>query len=217
MRQRVVQAKRILVTILEVLLLAGCSLPGDITDITPPLTAVVEPTTTLPGTIEPTHTSTALPTILPTNTLTPTPSAMPTRTPTPTFVPTTTQTPLPTKIMPSPTKKPLPTATMAVSNYDGEWVGTTSQRKLIKLTIVNNTITSFWIEFDPPVCSSTLQVIYEPQPLRANSFEITMMFGATRFFVVNGTIDAQGQMGGTLQAEQNSLCEAITIEWSAKR
>lgn len=210
-----VQAKRILVTMLGLSLLAGCSLSEE--DTTPPLTAAVKPISTLPGMIEPTHTSTALPTILPTSTPTPIPSALPTRTPTPTFVPTITQTPPPTKATPSPTRKPLPTATTAANNYDGEWVGTTSQGKLIKLTIANNTITSFLIEFDPPVCSSTLQAVYEPHPLRTNSFEISVMFGATRFFVVNGIIDAQGQMGGTLKAEQNSLCEAIILEWSAKR
>jgi hypothetical protein len=108
-------------------------------------------------------------------------------------------------------------ATLEIDIYDGEWVGTTEQEKPIQFSIKDNTITNFQVEFDPPVCSSYMQISNETQALTGNQFELEIMFGATRLFLVRGTINAQDEMSGTLTAEESILCEAINLQWSASR
>lgn len=173
--------------------------------------------------IMPTPTVTPLPsttaTPSPAITLTPTTVPSPTVTPSPTpfLVPTLTLTPAPTQTS-SPTATPTtPSAIVAKGIYDGTWQGTTSQGKAIKFKIENDTITLFAIEFEPKVCGVSVYTNLEAQALKGNTFDKVIKFGVTTWFVVSGTIDAQGKMLGTLVAEKTLLCEPTRLEWSTTR
>ena len=163
------------------------------------------------GSVTPMPTATPLPspTIVPSPTVTPSPMAS--------LVPTLTSTPMPTRT-PSPTAIPAtPSATVAKGVYDGTWQGTTSQGKAIKFKIENDTVTLFAIEFEPKVCGVSVYTSLEAQALKGNTFDKVIKFGVTTWFVVSGTIDAQGKMLGTLVAEKTLLCEPTQLEWNAMR
>jgi hypothetical protein len=166
------------------------------------------------GSVVPTPTSAPSPTLTPLPTATPNPTATSTTTPTmtPTVTLTPTQTSTPTAIPVTPSATPL-----AKGVFDGTWKGTTSQGKVIAFVIKKDTITFFSVDFDPKVCSMAVLANLEEQALKDNTFEKVIKFGVSTLFVINGAIDAQGKMTGTLEAQKNNLCEPTKLEWTATR
>lgn len=110
-------------------------------------------TATATGTVDPTATSTA--TATPTTTTTSTATSTPTVTQTPTATPTATETP--------------------DTQYDGEWVGRSSQNLPFTFIVTNNVVTDLSLDFRvtdfPWECSGTLNV-YIDAPIEDDKFSM---------------------------------------------
>jgi len=88
------------------------------------------------------------------------------------------------------------------TNYNGTWIGTTSQGKTVSLTVANNMITSINVGLLFQVCGLGVSIQSSPtQNITGNRFSYTHQGGGSlaTSYTITGAFSSNGSISGDLQ------------------